>query len=436
MEKFENYVERVVIPQYAEFDAAHREDHVRSVIARSQELAKYYDVKPQVLYLAAAYHDLGLSEGRELHHIVSGRKIREDRALRQWFSEDEIELAAEAAEDHRASAKNPPRTIYGKLIAEADRQIVPDTVIRRTVLYGFDHYPEMNRKQMWERTLEHLRAKYAEGGYLRLWIPESDNAARLEELRGIIRDEKRLRQMFDVIYRETRYLPLVCDRFKNDEHYRNGHIAVVTPGPGTAVLGMHKPEMQAEAKSIIARGDWKEWLDDWKSTADTLSHEELSIWGLVIDYVKCDIDERLSLVDDFLPAVNSWAICDTFCCNAKWAGKMLDKETVWKYILKLLKSRKEFTRRVGIVMMMCNFLTPETIGRTFEALTAMHLKDNEPYYIRMAVAWLLATALAKDADRTRAFVSSEGHGIPSDILKLYVRKARESFRTRTLSPFV
>ena len=54
MEKFENYVERVVIPQYAEFDAAHREDHVRSVIARSQELAKYYDVKPQVLYLAAA----------------------------------------------------------------------------------------------------------------------------------------------------------------------------------------------------------------------------------------------------------------------------------------------------------------------------------------------------------------------------------------------
>ncbi len=202
METFEEYVERVIIPQYAGFDAAHREDHVRSVIARSQELAKFYPVNPQVLCLAAAYHDLGLSEGRELHHIASGRKIREDRALRQWFSEEEIELAAEAAEDHRASGKNPPRSIYGRIIAESDRQIVPETVVRRTVLYGFDHYPEMNRRQMWERLLEHLHTKYAEGGYLKLWIPESDNAARLTELRALIADEQRLRQMFDAIYNE------------------------------------------------------------------------------------------------------------------------------------------------------------------------------------------------------------------------------------------
>lgn len=204
METFEKYVEREIIPQYAGFDAAHREDHVRSVIARSQELAKFYDVKPQVLYLAAAYHDLGLSEGRELHHIASGRKIREDMALRQWFSEEEIELAAEAAEDHRASGKNPPRSIYGCIIAEADRQIVPETVVRRTVLYGFDHYPEMNRRQMWERTLEHLHEKYSEGGYLKLWIPESDNAAKLAELRMLIADEARLRLMFDTIYEEIK----------------------------------------------------------------------------------------------------------------------------------------------------------------------------------------------------------------------------------------
>lgn len=197
METFEEYVEREIIPQYAGFDAAHREDHVRSVIERSQELAKFYDVKPKVLYLAAAYHDIGLSEGRELHHLVSGRKIREDKALRQWFSEEEIELAAEAAEDHRASGKNPPRSIYGRIIAESDRQIVPETVVRRTVLYGFDHYHQMNRRQMWERLLEHLHEKYAEGGYLKLWIPESDNAERLAELRKLIADERQLKQMFN-----------------------------------------------------------------------------------------------------------------------------------------------------------------------------------------------------------------------------------------------
>ena len=75
-------------------------------------IEKFYPVKPEILYLAAAYHDLGLSEGREFHHLASGRKIREDKRLGQWFSAEEIELAAQAAEDHRASGKNPPRRLY------------------------------------------------------------------------------------------------------------------------------------------------------------------------------------------------------------------------------------------------------------------------------------------------------------------------------------
>lgn len=436
MESFKEYVEREIIPRYADFDGAHKEDHVRSVVRRSLELAKFYPVKPEVVYLAAAYHDLGLSEGRELHHLASGRKIREDIMLHKWFSEDEIELAAQAAEDHRASGKNPPRSIYGCIVAEADRQIDPETVVSRTVLYGFDHYPQMNRRQMWERTLSHLKEKYAEGGYLKLWIPESDNAARLAELRSLIADEARLRQMFDVIYREKKYLPYVCERFKTDAHYREGHIRIVTPGPGTVVLGMHKPEMMAEAKAITAREDVREWLDDWKCTASTLSHEERSIWGLVIDSLKCDIDERLVMVDDYLPAVNSWAVCDTFCCNARWARRPSASDKVWLYICRLLKSGEEFTRRAGIVLMMCCFLTPDTIARSFEALKGMHLRDGEPYYVRMAVAWLLATALAKDEMHTREFVSSAECGIPSDILRLYVRKARESFRTNKVDPFL
>ena len=109
MDSFKDYVEKEIIPRYASFDAAHREDHVRSVIEKSQKLARFYDVNPEILYLAAAYHDLGLCEGREQHHIVSGRIIREDKNLSRWFSREEIELAAQAAEDHRASGKNPPR---------------------------------------------------------------------------------------------------------------------------------------------------------------------------------------------------------------------------------------------------------------------------------------------------------------------------------------
>ena len=202
MQTLKEYIESEIIPRYDNFDGAHRQDHVRSVIGQSQELSRYYDVNPEILYAAAAYHDLGLCEGREKHHLVSGRIIREDKTLLNWFSVEEIEVIAEAAEDHRASNETPPRSIYGKIIAESDRLIDPETVIRRTVQYGFAHYPQMNREQMWERTLTHLQKKYGYGGYLKLWIPESSNVCRLEELRKIIADEKRLRSMFDRFYDE------------------------------------------------------------------------------------------------------------------------------------------------------------------------------------------------------------------------------------------
>lgn len=202
MQTLKEYIESEIIPRYDNFDGAHRRDHVRSVIGQSLELSKYYDVNPEILYAAAAYHDLGLCEGREKHHLVSGRIIREDKTLLNWFNVEEIEVIAEAAEDHRASNETPPRSIYGKIIAESDRLIDPETVIRRTVQYGFAHYPQMNREQMWERTLTHLQKKYGYGGYLKLWIPESSNACRLEELRKIIADEKRLRSMFDCFYDE------------------------------------------------------------------------------------------------------------------------------------------------------------------------------------------------------------------------------------------
>lgn len=200
MQTLKEYIESEIIPRYDNFDGAHKRDHVRSVIGQSQELSRYYDVNPEILYAAAAYHDLGLCEGREKHHLVSGRIIREDKTLLNWFNVEEIEVIAEAAEDHRASNETPPRSIYGKIIAESDRLIDPETVIRRTVQYGFAHYPQMNREQMWERTLTHLQKKYGYGGYLKLWIPESSNACRLEELRKIIADEKRLRSMFDCFY--------------------------------------------------------------------------------------------------------------------------------------------------------------------------------------------------------------------------------------------
>ena len=199
------YVEREILPRYNHFDAAHQRNHAEEVIARSLALAEHYDVDKNMVYAIAAYHDTGLCEGRETHHLVSGRIIREDKKLRDWFDEGQIETMAQAAEDHRASSGHEPRSIYGKIVAEADRLISPEKVIRRTIQFGLDHHPELDKEGQYQRFRQHLLEKYSDTGYLRLWIPESDNAPRLEELRKIIRDESKTREAFEQTYEKTKH---------------------------------------------------------------------------------------------------------------------------------------------------------------------------------------------------------------------------------------
>lgn len=197
------YIETEVIPQYGAFDKAHREDHARAVIERALKMAQQYpEVDEEMLYTASACHDLGLAVDRKTHHLESGKIIRADKRLREWFTPEQVEVIAQAAEDHRASAQTSPRSLYGCLVAEADRMIVPETIIRRTIQFGLSHYPELEREEHWERTLEHLHEKYAEGGYLKLLIPGSPNEAPLAQLRAIIHDENYLRTLFERMFTE------------------------------------------------------------------------------------------------------------------------------------------------------------------------------------------------------------------------------------------
>lgn len=193
----QQYIEREIIPRYRAFDGAHREDHVQTVIRESLLLAQHYDVREDMVYAVAAYHDTGMAEGREHHHLVSGRIVREDGALRQWFSPDEIETMAQAVEDHRASNPHAPRSIYGRLVAEADRIIDGATILRRTVQFTFAHFPTLSFEEQAARSLAHLDEKYAEGGYLRLYIPESANAARLAAFQTLIRDRAQITALIE-----------------------------------------------------------------------------------------------------------------------------------------------------------------------------------------------------------------------------------------------
>lgn len=199
-----DYVEANIIPLYDGFDKAHRRDHVRMVIEQSMDLATQLEVDAAMVYVIAAYHDIGLCEGRERHHEVSARLLLADNELRKWFSESQLQTMAEAVEDHRASSGHAPRSLYGRIVAEADRFIDPDTIIRRTVQYGMEHYPELDREGHFERMVQHLREKYGRGGYLHLWFDHSPNAERLEALRRTIDDEAALRRKFEACYGQER----------------------------------------------------------------------------------------------------------------------------------------------------------------------------------------------------------------------------------------
>lgn len=198
------FVETQVLPRYNAFDKGHNLVHANSVIRRSLELARRLGADINMAYVIAAYHDLGLEGPRAVHHLTSGKILAADARLRRWFSPEQIRLMKEAVEDHRASASHAPRSLYGKIVAEADRDLEPETVFRRTIQFGLAHYPEMTQEEHWQRFLEHMENKYSTHGYIRLWLPNSPNAANLQQIRSLIVDREALRQEFLRYYAEER----------------------------------------------------------------------------------------------------------------------------------------------------------------------------------------------------------------------------------------
>ena len=196
------FIETQILPQYANFDKAHNMEHVTRVIRQSLDLAKKTGADLDMVYAIAAYHDLGLSGPRAIHHLTSGKILISDARLKRWFTADQLMIMKEAVEDHRASASRAPRSIYGKIVAEADRDMDPETVIRRTIQYGMANYPELDVEGHWQRFMQHMDEKYSVNGYIRLWIQGSENERKLNELRKLIVEPMHMRELFNRIFIE------------------------------------------------------------------------------------------------------------------------------------------------------------------------------------------------------------------------------------------
>ena len=243
---------------------------------------------------------------------------------------------------------------------------------------------------------------------------------------------------------EEKLTPLISERFLNEEKYRQGHIRIINALPGRRILGLHLPGMKQVAKELAKQPDASTIIhafeEEHAKDRFRLTYEETLIWGLTINALKCPLDERFQLLRTYIPALDNWAVCDSFCCNAKWAIKV-PSQTLWEFLLPYFQSKQEFEVRFAIVMAMCYLLKGEWLTLVFQELEKINLPSihseylslHTPYYVRMGIAWLLATSLAKYPEATRDFVNTST--LTEDVKKLYARKARESFRTKNVSPF-
>lgn len=249
--------------------------------------------------------------------------------------------------------------------------------------------------------------------------------------------------------------PLVPEKFISDPAYRRGHIRVINPLPGTSVLGLHIPDMRKAAASLSASPGAESLIAEFEAAPDrSLHYEEYMVWGMMLNLMKLPSDARLEHFRRFIPHIDNWAVCDSIASGACWAA---DDDRTWSFIMPYFQSDKEFEVRFALIIYMARMMNEENLPDIFNIMQKLDLTGirseyrqgktdrnsdclcqglaagHPPYYVRMGMAWLIATALARYPDRTRKLLSSSS--LPDDVLKLYVRKARESFRTRNISPF-
>ena len=190
--KLKKYIEENVFPEYNKNEKGHGIDHIHYVIDRSFELVKEnnLDVNLDMVYTIAAYHDIGHHIDSKTHEIISADIMFKDKELKNFFNDEELIIIKEAIEDHRASAKDEPRSIYGRIVSSADRNNDVESCLRRTYTYGKKLNPEATDEELFLRAYDVLVNKFGENGYAKFFFKDSKYESFLKEIRTLLKDKK------------------------------------------------------------------------------------------------------------------------------------------------------------------------------------------------------------------------------------------------------
>lgn len=185
-----DYIEKEIFPLYNKNEEGHGLKHIETVIERSLKFAKDYDANIDMVYTIAAYHDLGHHIDRKRHEIISAQIFIEDENMKKWFSDEQRKIIKDAIEDHRASSNHEPRTIYGKIVSTADRTIVKiDNTIKRSYSYGKRNYQGITEEEQIQKVYEHLKDKYGENGYAKVYLEDKEFDEAMKEFRKALKDK-------------------------------------------------------------------------------------------------------------------------------------------------------------------------------------------------------------------------------------------------------
>lgn len=181
------YIENEIFPLYSRNEKGHGINHIKTVINKSLELSKNYDVNLDIVYTVAAYHDIGHYIDRKRHEIISAEIFMEDEKIKEFFTEEQRIIIKEAIEDHRASSDHEPRTIYGKIVSTADRTIIDvEDTIKRAYSYSKRNFPNLSEEEYLERIYQHLSEKYGENGYAKVYLEDKEFEESLNKLREVL----------------------------------------------------------------------------------------------------------------------------------------------------------------------------------------------------------------------------------------------------------
>ena len=189
-----DYFDEVIQFHYRQNDKGHDIDHAEYVINRSLEFASQVEfINFEMVYVIAAYHDIAHHIDAKHHEIISAKMLSEDIKLKEFFSNEQIKVMAEAVEDHRSSMNGDPRSIYGKIVSSADRNTDVKTTLKRCYLYNRKHYPKINEEGLIEECRQFIIKKFGMSGYARtkMYFDDKDYEKYLRDITELALNKKK-----------------------------------------------------------------------------------------------------------------------------------------------------------------------------------------------------------------------------------------------------